>query len=257
MLAEVLKHEPNLQITYFSDAGFTPYGTLSAVELTQRLQKIFHWLESKGCDGIVVACNAASAALLQTSSEVLQKADLRVQYKNNFHAPIYDVITPAIRFLRVSSFQRIGVIGGDATVQSHIYRDSLSKLDVTEQSAQPLSGLIEAGMLSDEDVLPMLRRIFAKYDINQFDALVLACTHYPAVENHITRLFPKWTLVDPAVIVSNELHLKLAPAQSPSQKYYTTGSAEQTISSAAKAFGFTIPEVELLPINLDLNQELF
>ncbi len=243
VLTEVLKHEPNLQITYFSDAGFTPYGKLSAVELSQRLQKIFHWLESKGCDGIVVACNAASAALLQTNSAMLQNQDSTL-------LPIYDVITPTIRFLRASSFERIGIIGGDATVQSHVYRDSLSKLEVTEQSAQPLSGLIEAGKLSDEDVLPLLRRIFAKYDNNQFEALVLACTHYPALANHIARLFPQWTLVDPAVIVSNELHLKLAPAQSPWQKYYTTGSAEQTITSATKAFGFTIPEVETPALSL-------
>lgn len=237
VLAEVLKHEPNLQITYFSDAGFTPYGKLSANELSQRLQKIFQWLESKGCDGVVVACNAASAALLQTNSVMLQN-------QNSTRIPIYDVITPTVRFLRASSFERIGVIGGDATVQSHIYRDSLLNLNVIEQSAQPLSALIEEGKLSEEDVLPLLRRIFAKYEDKHVEALVLACTHYPAVANHIARLFPKWSLVDPAMIVSNELHLRLARAVSPSQKYYTTGSIEQTITSAKKAFGFAIPEVE-------------
>ncbi len=250
VLAEILKYQPNLQISYFSDAGFTPYGKLSASELTQRLQTIFQWLEAKGCDGVVVACNAASAALLQTSSEVLQKAGSGRQHKDNFHIPIYDVITPTIQFLKQSPFQRLGVIGGDATVQSHLYRDSLPMLDVTEQSAQPLSALIEEGKLSQEEMEPLLRNIFTHLEPKQIDALVLACTHYPAVAEHIVRLHPQWKLVDPAVIIASELLTHLAPGPAQLRSYSTTGSAKQMITSSMKAFGFTISEVEVLPLSI-------
>jgi glutamate racemase len=241
VLAEVLKQQPNLQITYFSDAGFTPYGKLSANELNQRLQEVFKWLEAKGCDGVVVACNAASAAILQMRS---------LENTNTSPLPIYDVITPTLRFLQQSTLQRLGVIGGDATVQSHIYRDSLLKLDVTEQSAQPLSALIEEGKLSENDIVPLLKIVFKSFEPKEIQALVLACTHYPAVAAHIYRLHPQWALVDPAVIVGKELLPKLIPAPSPSKMYYSTGSAQQTITSAKKAFGFVIYEVEQLPLSL-------
>lgn len=241
VLSEVLKLQPQLQITYFSDAGFTPYGKMSAQDLTLRLFQIFEWLKKQGCDGIVVACNAASAALLKTSPELLQ---------NNFdtNTPIYDVITPTLSFLKKSSYQRLGIIGGDATVQSHIYRDSNPLQNVFEQSAQPLSALIEEGKLSDDDVMPLLKTIFKNLEDKNLQALVLACTHYPAVAPHILKLQPTWQHVDPAVVLAKKLSAKLIPSAQATKKFYTTGSAEQTIFSAQKAFQFFIDEVTVLSL---------
>ncbi len=229
VLSQVLKHEPRLRITYFSDAGFTPYGKLSAVDLTKRLHEIVGWLQIQGCDGVVIACNAASAALLQT--------------KASFSIPVYDVITSAVIALKAMPYAEIGVIGGDATVQSHVYRDMLHKMNVQELSAQPLSGLIEEGRLTSTVIVPLLKNIFQGFDEKNIEALVLACTHYPAVAHHVAALCPNWQLIDPAEYVASALAPYLLASQSPSQAYYTTGSVEQTIASAEKAFAFHISEV--------------
>lgn len=237
VLREVLQREPQLQITYVSDSGFTPYGKLSAVELRERLVKIFLLLKSQGCDGIVIACNAASTTVL----------DLAVFEST----PIYNVISPTIQALTKSPFKHLGIIGGDRTIDSHIYRDQLmaqTNMSVTENSAQPLSALIEDGQIDSNEVFSLLKNVFSVFQNPPIDGLVLACTHYPAVRNAITQMEPSWTLLDPAVFVAQSLAPSMGFSETPVQNYWTTGSPLEMISSVQKAFGINLTKVQSLSL---------
>lgn len=232
VLREIQKRTP-VRATYVSDSGFTPYGKLSKQDLRLRLFKIFSFLKEKNIDAIVVACNAASTAILDVT---------------DFEGvPIYNVITPTLNALKQSQDKRLGVIGGDRTVESRVYSQALQTTErlVFEQSTQPLSALIELGKVSEDDVLADLQTLLAPLVAHEIDSLVLACTHYPAISPVIEKNYPQWKLIDPAVYVADELSSHLQSSQSVGlASYFTSGSREEMISAAQKAFGHRIFQLE-------------
>ena len=54
-------------ISYLSDTGAPPYGTLSARDLEARLRIAIGFLRDRGASRILLACNAASTALVRLS----------------------------------------------------------------------------------------------------------------------------------------------------------------------------------------------
>ena len=62
--------------------------------------------------------------------------------------------------------------------------------------AQPLSAHIEAGRTGTTQFQTDLARIVAP--LRQVDALVLACTHYPAAGRWFAAALPGVRLIDPA-----------------------------------------------------------
>ena len=143
-------------VLYFSDSGMTPYGLQDPQTLHKRLEKVISWCRSKGCEGIVVACNAASS--------VLQPA-----------ADVCGVIQPTIKAMRMHSSRYLHVIGGERTIDSGIFQKAFPY--ATFQVAQPLSALIERGdMAGVSQILPRLLNSSQK-------ELLCACTHYEAIES--------------------------------------------------------------------------
>ena len=50
------------------------------------------------------------------------KNDTGEYLKNKYNIPVYDIITPTINYLNNSSYQNIGVIATNATINSHIFK---------------------------------------------------------------------------------------------------------------------------------------
>jgi glutamate racemase len=71
---------------------------------------------------------------------------------------------------------------------------------ITQRIAQPLSQFVEAGDLSSETLKTELRRILRP--LAGVDALLLACTHYPALAAPLQEQLPGVRLLDPAAEMS-------------------------------------------------------
>ena len=128
---------------------------------------------------IVIACNTASADYSNTDG-------------------VRGIVPLGVSsVLKSNGLQKI-LIDGNSTFRSGISRKLFGQhgLPIRERIAQPLSIQIEKGGLSGEKLENDLQRILKP--LKNYDSILLACTHYPAIENEIKKhLKPFSQLLDP------------------------------------------------------------
>lgn len=217
--------EAKVPVIYFSDAGSTPYGRLPRAKLLSRLERILGALGERGVTHVVVACNAASTVLPSLTSSL----------------PVVGVIEHGIRASLATSAATIGVIGGARTIRSGCYRRALTEGGriVTQRIAQPLSGRVEAGDLDS----PALRREIAQIvaPLRNIEALLLACTHYPALAPRLREALPGVRLIDPMNELLRSISSKWKlPKGSGETLVLTTGNAQAMRRAAKIAFDVTV-----------------
>ncbi len=233
-------------ILYFSDAGATPYGKLGPAVLKQRLLAVVLALAEKyGVRHFVIACNAASTVLpgLQVA---FQKRGLLVT----------GVIDRGVELLAATPFRRAGVIGGRRTILSRVFPTRLrtSKGQVVGRIAQPLSAMIERGELDSERMHATLSTTLRP--LQTCDALLLACTHYPAIAVQISRHLPGCRLLDPAgataeyVVRHWRSHWENSarPPRGSAHIFLTSGDTAEMRRAAAAAFGNRLARIGRLEI---------
>ena len=227
---------PQLDTLYLSDSGFTPYGQLDDVTLSARLSALSHELKARGAQRLIVACNAASSAL--PSAEMA--------------LPTLGMIEAGLRCVRESGLRRVGVIGGGRTIKAGLYGDALRAegFEVTERVAQALSIHIEAGDLDSPELNAHVESICAS--LSDREALLLACTHYPALSPQLQRHLPHTRLLDPAHTLVRQVErdwaLSAARGQGQSE-VFTTGSITKMRRAASLAFQVSLPaQVGILEI---------
>ena len=230
----VKEHQPYLSVVYFSDTGATPYGRMGRRDLAARLDLVIEFLKEKGVTHLVIGCNAASTAIADIADHGIK---------------IEGVIDAAVQVAAKSRPTRLGLIGGRRTVVSGIYRRAFAAegIRLDQRVAQPLSGLIESGDVSSDRLRSEAKRILAP--LKESSHILLACTHYPAIEN-VLRDFvsPRTRFIDPAKAVAGRVaKWKLEPNGGP-DSFFTTGDAEQMKRSSHLAFGVRIKKVNTVTI---------
>ncbi len=167
VLKELIDKYPHNQYYYFGDNINVPFGTKSKYELKILSENIIQFLLSKDVDIIIIACGTVSANL----SEYL---------KNKYNIPIYDIISPTIKYLNDSNYNDIGIIATEMTVKSNIFKKVAKR--VYQQACPLLVPLIE----KDLDYLKELNYYISK--LPKFDVLVLGCTHYSIFESYLKKI---------------------------------------------------------------------
>lgn len=260
--ARLRARHPAIPVTYWSDAGTTPYGKLPEATLAARVEAVARALRSHGATHLVVACNAASTVLDNPRLRALERSGM----------PISGVIAPAITAALSDPARRIGVVGGRRTIASRVYRRDLTLAGrrVIQRVAQPLSALVERGELDGPEVRAEVVRIFAP--LRRVDALILACTHYTALLPPIRAVLPDVRIIDPAAAtlahVTRAWHLDRTPAVAntririrglsptlvidphaparapgPSDMFFTTGDPQAMRRAAQLAFGVALADI--------------
>lgn len=222
-----------VDVTYFSDSGNTPYGKQDRASLRKRFAEIAGFFRARGVDRILVACNSASSTLAG-ANEVIDG----VRFES--------IIPAGVRAVAASPRKRIGIIGSALTIASKVYETQL-KIPGKEfvfVPAQPLSALVERGELSGETVEREVRVVLD--GLGKIEALLLACTHYPALGPAIRAQSPALELIDPA----DAMIEGLPRGGSGSLLFFTTGSA--ALSKRAARGGFGVELAEAHELNLDL-----
>ena len=90
------------------------------------------------------------------------------------------------------------LVAENSTVRSGISQKLFAQhgLPIRQRIVQPLSIQIEKGVLRGEKLENDLQRILKL--LKNYDSILLACTHYPAIENEIKKhLKPSSQLLDP------------------------------------------------------------
>ena len=195
VLAELRAQLPQHDFLYFGDNARAPYGDRSFDVVYEFTLEAVKFLFDQGCPLVILACNTASAKALRT----IQQKDLPLLAPNN---RVLGVIRPSTEVLgeRTKS-GHVGILGTAGTINSGSYPIELAKfsphVEVHQHACPMWVPLIEnqqyaheAGQLFiAEDVATIMKQHAA------IDTILLACTHYPVLKNHIEKL------VGPAVQV--------------------------------------------------------
>ncbi len=238
LLRELEARAPALDIVYLSDAGVTPYGKQPPRALEARVRDAVRWLAERGCEQVALACNAASTTLARLGP---------------LPVPVEGIIEHGIACVVECGARRVGVVGGARTVRAGAHRRALASLGihVVSRVAQPLSAHIEAGLVESARFAEDLARIVRP--LAHLDALLLACTHYPAAMERFAAALPGVALLDPAVPFALALARRArAPRGAPrgARAFFTTGSPRAMEAAARAAWGVELGAVARLPVDL-------
>jgi glutamate racemase len=196
----LLERRPDAQFLYATDDLGFPYGPKSEAEVSHLVMSAMERLiAAHAPDCVVVACNTASTLVLP---------HLRDRWPKIPFVGTVPAIKPAAE---QSQSRLISILATPGTVARDYTRDLIDKFaghcDVTLVGSQKLAALAEAFMqgmvISDEDVAREIAPCFVERDGRRTDAIVLACTHYPLLQEFFTRLAP-WRVhwIDPAAAIA-------------------------------------------------------
>src|SRR4051812_37562007 len=187
---------PKESMIYFGDTAHLPYGDKSEAAIQAYSVRIANILLQKGCKVIVIACNSASSAAYELLKEYVRKDTY-----------ILNVIDPMVALV-ASEFSgaQIGLIGTKRTVQSNVYARKIQEADksiILHSLATPLlAPMIEEGFFNNQISHEIIAQYLADPSLQNIDALILACTHYPLIKKEIS-LFYKGN--PPAILDSSEV----------------------------------------------------
>ena len=202
-IAHAIKNKlPNESLIYFGDTKHLPYGEKSEKAIKDYSLKIAEFLKKNNCKAIIIACNSASSTAYY-------------HIKKNINSiPIYNVIDPIVSFISKKYFnKKIGVIGTKATIQSGIYENKIleknSSLSVASLETPLLAPMIEEGFFNQEISSTIIKNYLNDKKLNKIDILVLACTHYPLIQNEIISFYNKIDVIDSSKIIADYIHEEL------------------------------------------------
>ena len=169
---------PDYDYVYYGDTANVPYGEKTKEEVLTYTIDAMKFLIKQNCGLIIIACNTATSLALRYLQQRFIPA----------YAPdvkVLGVVIPTVETALEDNAKRIGVLATKATIESHIYKTELLKinrdLDIFEIAAPELVPAIENNDFETAQK-------FAKQYASQFDnidSLILGCTHYPLLKTSL------------------------------------------------------------------------
>lgn len=185
VLHELLVSLPHEDYVYLGDTARFPYGERTQAELRAFAVEIADHLLERGAKLLVVACNAASSAALETLERHLEDTRRDID--------VIGVVAPATQLAVAHSHNgRIGVLATPATVASGAYERAVCAADrhvhVEAVACPDLAPIIQGGFPFDEQVVETVRGYCAPLRDAGVDTVILGCTHYPLVAPMLQRI---------------------------------------------------------------------
>jgi glutamate racemase len=208
VLHELLVSLPAEDYLYLGDTARFPYGDRTQDELRAFSIEIAEHLLAAGAKLLVIACNSASAAAVDTVERHLAATARDVD--------VIGVLRPAAQVAVVASHTgRIGLLATPATVASGAYERAVASLDPhvhLESVACPdLAPIIQGGFPFDERVVSIARAYCVPLRGAEVDTVILGSTHYPLCAAMLQRMLGRGvTLVSAGMGVARSVERALA-----------------------------------------------
>jgi glutamate racemase len=182
VLHECLVSLPEEDYVYLGDDARFPYGAKTDAELRECVERNTAYLLERGAKLIVIACNSAAGAGLETAREIAAERGVEV----------VAVIEPEAEIAAaISDSGNVGVLATAATVAGGAYLRALARqhreMTVTQVAAPDLAAIIQRGFPFSEDVVNTVRSYCQPLRNAEVDTVILGCTHYPLVRPMLQR----------------------------------------------------------------------
>jgi glutamate racemase len=242
VLKEIREKLPEYDFLYLGDNARAPYGSRSFEVIYEYTWQAVQALFDRGCSIVILACNTASAKALRN----IQRIKLPELYPDN---RVLGVIRPSTEELdKHTKTKHVGVLATEGTIRSNSYQIELAKFApdlVVNQHACPMwVPLIENNQFDtpggvyfiQNDLIQLLEKD------PKIDTILLACTHYPILQEQLKRLLPEHIeVLAQGKIVAESFedylfrHPELADkcTKNGSVKYLTTESAKDFSEKAS------------------------
>lgn len=195
MLETIKRFLPEEEYYYIADSKNCPYGNKTKSELLEITSGIVDELKKWGAEIVVVACNTATTNCIK---------DLRDKYPELKFVGV----EPAIKLAADTGSRKILVMATPGTIKSERTMALLNENRKIGQEIRLLAcpGLAEA-IENDGDVGLALRNVLKEVlaEAEEYDSVVLGCTHYPLIRDKIQEFFPKAVLIDGNVAVAKQV----------------------------------------------------
>jgi len=246
VLRELVAKLPEYDFLYLGDNARAPYGSRSFETVYEYTLQCVQHLFDMGCELVILACNTASAKALRT----IQQKDLPLMAPDK---RVLGVIRPTTEVIgHYSKSRHVGVLGTSGTVNSGSYLVEIEKffpdLKVQQEACPMWVPLIENNELNNPGADFFIERHIQrllKADAN-IDAIILACTHYPLIQDKIRSFLPEGILLlsqGPLVAEGLNDYLKRHPemaariTKTARRIFYTTEQPSNFDSAASLFFG--------------------
>jgi len=228
---------PNAPIVYLADSAGFPYGKRSEIEIASRVPALLgRAVERFHPRLVVIACNTASTIALEHVRSALD-------------VPVVGTV-PAIKPAAETSKTRvIGVLGTEATVRQP-YVDDLAEAFASDcvlvrHGSPKLVELAEAKLagepVSVDDVRAAATPLFAAPAGANIDVVVLACTHFPLLQNELEAAYPNVAFVDGGAGIARRISYltreQAWPAQAPAGIAVFTSPPPRPLPKALATYG--------------------
>lgn len=192
ILNTLIKNLPNEDFIFVGDNANVPYGSKTNDELKVIGVNLAKYLEDKGVKMIVIACNTLSLNAIDAMRSAVS-------------IPIYGITRPTCKKFANTNAKSVLVLATQATVNTNGYLRFIQEIDkeiiVFQEAAVELVDAIESNDLTNVDNI--IEKHVSSY-LNDIEAIILGCTHYPIVLDNFKRLYPNLLIID-----SNDAILQL------------------------------------------------
>lgn len=231
------RHLPDEHLVYFGDTAHLPYGDKSADAIRYYALRISKFLMEQNCKMIVIACNSASSVAYDV---LLDFFEGRILFAN--------VVDPLVQCVLDSDYSNVGVIATKATVQSDTYRNKIraanQDINVHQLATPLLAPMIEEGFHHNNISREVINSYLSHDSMQDLDALLLACTHYPLIKDEISEYYDhRVDILDSGDLLAMQIkqklgeHLMLADQRDRAHKYYVSDFTQSFEDTAALFYG--------------------
>ncbi|HOK62774.1 MAG TPA: glutamate racemase [Soehngenia sp.] len=190
VIDSIQKILPNEDIIYVGDNINVPYGNRQEEEIYELTMKMLKFLEKKNVKLVAIACNTISA--------------ISKEFEGKFSYPIIDIVEPTIEHIIKSGIGKIAIFGTEFTINKKVYEEKLKarsqNIEIFSIKSRELAKLIDQGKFDSSETLECLKdRIEAIKESGDIYNVVLACTHYPIVEDLFYKIDSNLNYINPAI----------------------------------------------------------
>ena len=219
---------PGEHYLYAADSGHFPYGSRSLSQVREFFLSFLDFFLTHNVKAIVIACNTATAAALETAQ---QKSPV----------PVIGVIQPGVvDAIHASQSGIIGILSTEATYQAGVYPSYLKALNpqvkIVAYPCPILVTMVESGQTDGPLVEDRVRQCTHALLSHNADTVILGCTHFPHMEHIFTKVMnDQAVIIDPGLSTARLLPSILGPLNTTgegSMTFYTTGDPKVALHIA-------------------------